>query len=191
MFQPEIWGPVVWNLLFSIVFKCSNESISDIKLMVKLMEKVIPCTKCRKSYIQHRQRLDKKYDLSSVHAWQLWMFDLKNMVNKSLNRNYTPTMFEVVVNRYKVYDHTVHDLNLADTMVCIALYAKDNECEEECATFCHTVGRLLAQFIRGPYPSLLQNVGSPCAVSNLNATNALRQMYGLSLRSLDHYNVAL
>ena len=78
MFQPEIWGPVVWNLLFSIVFKCERIDF-DIKLMVKLMEKVSLARCC----IQFaRQRLDKKYDLSSCTHGSL-MFDLKNMVNRA------------------------------------------------------------------------------------------------------------
>ena len=52
------------------------------------------------------------------------------------------------------------------------------------------IGKLTGMFLSGSFPTLLLCITSPYKVSILEATNALRETYGLTRRTIEHYDVA-
>tara|TARA_B100002051_G_C16514702_1_gene524644 strand:- start:27 stop:368 length:342 start_codon:yes stop_codon:yes gene_type:complete len=112
---------------------------------------------------------------------------MKNMVNHDLKQ---PTVsFDSLALKYKMFDHTINDVQLADVLMLFALTTQKQD-EEPFMKFCHTVGSLMGGFYKGPFPVLLQYVDLPCTTSVLNCVNALRRNYGMNERSQSHYNVA-
>ena len=53
--DPELWGPPIWSLLFSISFRAKAEDISDISEILKLLEKLVPCPSCRAHYVVNKK----------------------------------------------------------------------------------------------------------------------------------------
>jgi hypothetical protein len=187
MFQPEIWGPIMWQFLFSLAYKCPETCIEDMTTLLTLLDTLLPCSKCRTSYAEHRKRLDKVYKpFKNMRKVQFWMFDMKNLVNKKLKRS-TQVAFTDVDMKYRLFDYMISDINLADVFMFIALAASE---DTDVITFCHVSGRLMTGLIHGSLPTLLQCVTIPAKESVLQATNALRHSYGLSPRSLEYYRAA-
>ena len=55
--DPELWGPPIWSLLFSISFRAKAEDISDISEILKLLEKLVPCPSCRAHYVVNKKKV--------------------------------------------------------------------------------------------------------------------------------------
>ena len=178
---------VLWDLLFSITFKSQEAHLVDIMRLFKLLETVIPCPKCRNSYIIHRQRLDKKYmPIESVYVAREWLYDMKSSVNTSIGQQNPVVNMETVRNRYMLFDHFIHDTNLADLLMIMAIAVPEDK-EDKFVEFCNLVGKLTIHFLSSTLPALLMYTTTPTKKTVLDATNALREGYGMTRRTQEHY----
>jgi hypothetical protein len=177
----------MWDLLFSITFKSQEAQLVDIMRIFKLLETVIPCPRCRNSYVIHRQRLDKKYmPIESVYVAREWLYEMKTTVSTSIGQKNPLISMNTVRNRYMLFDHFTSDTNLADLLMLMAIALPEDK-EDKFVEFCNLVGKLTIHFLSSPLPALLMYTTAPTKKGVLDATNALREGYGMTRRTHEHY----
>ena len=150
------------------------------------MEVLLPCPKCRKSYVIHRQSIDKRVPLSSMNNVRKWLYQMKNTVNKSLEQTSVMNM-NLLEKRYTVFDSSVNDLNLTDLLMFVHL-AASGEKHEKFVRLCNLLGTVLNKILIGPLPVLLLCVNDNS--NYLETVNALRETYNLPQRTIEHYNIS-
>ena len=114
--DPEVWGPFFWDMLFMIAFRAQKEDADKLHRLLQLLDYVIPCSDCRKSYMLFRQN---EVQIPSSHQDELWaakwLWVVHDYVNQKLNK---PCItFEILRRRHAAFTFILHDIVLLDLFV--------------------------------------------------------------------------
>lgn len=143
----NIWGPLLWEMLFLLCFNCvDRQNVSDIQHLFQLLEYVMPCSHCRRSYAFYRRDL---HPIAMVHnetcgtQCAKWLFTIHDMVNQKLGK--ICISFEKLQKKQKSLTATVTDFSLIDifSMLWLSNYSNSVRMEKFC-TFMNIVSRLLS-----------------------------------------------
>ena len=89
-FPPEVWGPFYWHVIHIVALGYPAEpSYSDKKAAKDFFESLkflLPCSICRKHYIQHFQNNPITPALDNRNSLIKWTIDIHNQVNQMLNK---------------------------------------------------------------------------------------------------------
>ena len=84
-----LWGPPLWQLLFSVAWnapRCAFERLCE--LVFELVPPLLPCQHCRESYPSKQRAATRRCaTLSAPRDVFAWLWFLKDEVNKSLLRH--------------------------------------------------------------------------------------------------------
>lgn len=185
--DPLLWGPCIWKTLFSISFNCTATDVTQVKQLLKLLEKVIPCPTCRTHYKVNREKSDNLYPLKNQENIYKWLWHTKTLINKHLKIKNTELKY--IKMRYETFNHDICDTELCDILVLISLTVK-NEDVDKFHEFIFALGNLI-RFIRGQLPALLQCVENVQPSTILLVTNIVRKEQGMNTRELKHYENVL
>lgn len=103
----SIWGPAMWHFLHTMSFNYPMNPSSDQKehyrAFIINMVNILPCGKCRTNLIKNFQVLPlTDHHLSSRSHFSRYIYDLHNIINKMLCKNYTITYVDVR-NKYEKF----------------------------------------------------------------------------------------
>tara|TARA_A100001015_G_scaffold23936_1_gene27072 strand:+ start:2371 stop:2934 length:564 start_codon:yes stop_codon:yes gene_type:complete len=184
--DPELWGPPIWSLLFSISFRAKTENILDISEALKLLEKLIPCPSCKAHYIVNRKKWDRLFPHINLTNIKKWLWNMKNDVNRLTHKK--SITFSELEKRYRFFDHTICDTALADSLMLMCTYIKNEE-EEVFKRFIYLIGKLTSSFLQGPFSSLLLCLTEPVKQDFLDIVNTLRKSYDMNSRVQSFYTI--
>ena len=125
--DPNVWGPMTWDLLFFIAFHYDNNDKTQYKKLQQLfhlLETMLPCSHCRRHYALNKKEVPplttiKKGDPDSAPAW-LWI--LKDMNHQVLGKVCIDYM--TLKKKHKGLTCIVSDLNMMDTILFMFLTSK-------------------------------------------------------------------
>lgn len=91
MHPPNIWGPIYWNSLNSVVMNYpitpNDTDKANMKSFFLSFGNILPCEKCRGNYAKHLEQLPLTDNvLSSRTNLIKWLVDIHNEVNKSTGK---------------------------------------------------------------------------------------------------------
>lgn len=85
--DPHVWGPPLWDLLFTIAFNAPVSKSSAVANLLAQLEHVLPCVECRQTYSAYRKKMRP---LLSLHAHKMkaseWLWTMHDMVNQKLGK---------------------------------------------------------------------------------------------------------
>ena len=121
--DPNVWGPPLWDLLFVIAFKSKLDS-TDMQHLFSLLEKVIPCQHCRRSYTLYRTQVKPttviRNDVSESAA--MWLWTIHDMVNQKLGK--ICISYEKLAKRHRSFAVLSNDFVIIDLLCMIASVCK-------------------------------------------------------------------
>ena len=136
--DPDVWGPILWDLLFSLAFKAPKKHSDGLVKILSLLEKVIPCQHCRRSYTMYRKQIH------TIHYWRrhehfmaLYLWTVRDMVNQHLGR--TRLEYGQLRKRHMSTSTLTNDLNILDVF-CLMAWSVN---PEHVLTFVKTVVEIL------------------------------------------------
>lgn len=188
MVRPTLWGPPLWQALFSSAWHADSCQWELLQHVVFLdVPALLPCEKCRAHF--HRAvpilRRSVKDPTTPSQVFE-WLYLLKDRVNRTLGQKSTITLVELR-ERYTFHAGVVDDVALGDAIVLMALYAHEHGNDDRFIEFCVRLGSLL------PLPSdsqlihALSHMRRPVATEAWRAARGARVERGLPLLSLPHY----
>ena len=119
--DPNVWGPPLWDLLFTLAFRSAD--VKNIAELFRLLEKVIPCQHCRRSYavMMNQHKLTLITDAQDSAA--VWLWTVHDMVNQKLGK--VAINFEVLKKKHKSFLALTSDLLVVDLLGMMTFVAKD------------------------------------------------------------------
>ena len=84
--NPELWGPLFWNLLHGISIKFNTKYKIKYYYLIHILEYIIPCPKCKLHYISYLGNNPVELKDLSKEFYKKWFFNLHNDINKRLNK---------------------------------------------------------------------------------------------------------
>ena len=85
--DPEIWGPLFWDMLFMISFRANESCNTHLHKLLQLLDFVIPCSDCRKSYMLFRQNEVSIPTTYEDPLWAAkWIWVVHDYVNQKLSK---------------------------------------------------------------------------------------------------------
>lgn len=87
-----LWGPLAWHFLHTTTLAAPDE-ILDKKPYIEqfnALKQIIPCRLCRTHYRDHLKKMPIEDHCSSKKELTLWLINLHNVVNQSLNKPTIP-----------------------------------------------------------------------------------------------------
>lgn len=115
--DPDIWGGALWDVLFTIAFKCRPERRADAQTLLADLESVLPCATCRQHYVTTLRR--KPLGVADEKDIGLWLYAVRSRVNRRLGRP-SPS-FDVIRRRFAAFTCPVADTTAAE--LCVLLVA--------------------------------------------------------------------
>ena len=85
--DPRLWGHSAWNVLHYVSFY-SKSSIDDLRSFFQAIQFVLPCSKCRESYMTHLMNLP--FPAHKDHLPK-WLFLLHQRVNATIPGQENPS----------------------------------------------------------------------------------------------------
>ena len=111
--QANIWGPSAWKFLHSITFSYPQDPDEDtkkhFKTLFETLQYTLPCSHCRKSYINIYKYICIDQYLDSREGLTFWLFIVHNLVNRKLGHDLEN--FENVVLQYENFRARCGDMN--------------------------------------------------------------------------------
>ena len=121
--DPNIWGPKVWDVLFSCAFEMPKERSHE---FFTEMKHLIPCIHCLRSYVHFCTRLDPMLCINEdKDSAAKWLWTIHDMVNQKLNKPCIP--FSTLVNRRKTFTSYTAVYDVMDVCMLLAIQAKTPE----------------------------------------------------------------
>lgn len=123
--DPSIWGTKLWNIIFDICWmlerrgaRLPQTSKDAVNGFFDSMTYLLPCIHCRKSYSEYLD--DLKMPPHKTGALR-WCYDLKNLVNKKLNKKDSPPTYDCFKRRMKTWTSASSPGDLWDILSVYAM----------------------------------------------------------------------
>lgn len=118
--DPNVWGPPMWDLLFTLCFKCDAPTCSETLIgVLDALEVILPCPDCRRSYKKHRQMLQSTSSQEMPIA--KWLWKIHDMVNAKLGK--ICISFERLEARHKSMTCLTNDFAIVDLFAIASMSA--------------------------------------------------------------------
>lgn len=183
----------MWRLLFAIVLHANSGRMASVRLvLVDLLPFLLPCESCRAHFARNKPVVTRRAKGAPTTAQRayLWLYYLKDEVNKSMTPPVVSPSFAEVQARYALYDGCyVGDVEIADLFVLIAIEAAKSGREAHYTRFCSAVAVLLPPDVGCILPELMAGAPQFCSVTvhALQMAQAVRRSRGIVQRPLRHY----
>lgn len=123
-----LWGPLAWHFLHCISLTAPENIKTDAyyTLFISLSD-ILPCNVCRDHYKTHLQRLPLKKCCGSRKQLSLWLFNLHNLVNKTLDKPTIPAdkCVKLYIQNNKIQFNHKMGFQFLDTLAKSAKKVKD------------------------------------------------------------------
>ena len=144
--DPNVWGPPLWDLLFTIAFKSHStaENVSDLQHLFILLEKVMPCSHCRRSYAMYRKEVKPTtvIRVNDPNSAAVWLWTIHDMVNQKLGK--ICISYDRLERRHRSTAFIAHDLLVVDILTIVALSVKAQS-RHHAISFIQVICRLLSR----------------------------------------------
>ena len=142
--NPTLWGPAMWRMLFACAWHCDRERFPQLETLVMVqVPLLLPCDKCRRHFLTRRVTVNRRargVPTTPEHMFR-WLYHLKDLINRELHiRSLT---LDELTQRYVLHAGRVDDVDLADTLVLVAIDAVAQGQDGVFRDLCHTLGELL------------------------------------------------
>lgn len=139
--DPNVWGPPLWDTLFTLCFKCPPSTLADLQTLFSLLEKVIPCQHCRRSYTMYRKQVRPSMTIKSEvpNSAAMWLWTIHDMVNQKLGK--ICISFDKLQQRYGAMTALTNDFTVLD-LYCILAFATRPSIASYVVQFIEVVSRL-------------------------------------------------
>ena len=153
--DPNVWGPPMWNLLFDLSIKCSDEKYDDVVLLFRLMEHVLPCRDCRKSLVDFRKKIELRMTPEDPTSTVRWLWVVRDMVNQKLG--HTSISLDKLQARHSALTMVSSESSILDVLTMISLAMKQSRASKiqqtiECVQRLTTVAYPCFQIVRSLAP---------------------------------------
>lgn len=120
--DPNVWGPPLWDLLFTLSYKLpANMKEKIFSDLFRQLEYVLPCQHCRRSYIMYRKQVKvTKQNLENPGEW-LWV--IHDMVNQNLGK--ICINYDKLSEKHEIFTCLTHPLNVTDLFCVMSPVIKD------------------------------------------------------------------
>lgn len=194
--DPNVWGPPLWDLMFSLCFKCAQnpQTTSDLQHLFLLLEKVMPCSHCRRSYALYRKQVKPTTVIRAEvpNSAAMWLWTIHDMVNQKLGK--ICISYEKLEKRHRCITVITHDLLVMDIFVMVALSVKKSH-RNHVVEFVTIVLRLLVRCNCAAYFRLndvFANMGNlipdELITQLYNAQTQLYTLYGMQPLQRDAFD---
>lgn len=147
--DPNVWGPPLWDLLFTVSFRIGEEEVADFTRLTRLMEYLLPCPSCRRSYTLFRKQISSANLSRSPSEW-LWT--IHDMVNQKLGK--VCISYPALRKRHSIMTLLTSDMLALDSVCLVACAAPEKHgahlrdfvrllgglCERHVSQLRHTAG---------------------------------------------------
>lgn len=162
--DPNVWGPVTWDVLFTLSLRCASTHFAELSTLYRLLEHVLPCPSCRRSYIVTRKALVAP-TAADPDSCVRWLWSVHDVVNQKLGK--VCITLDALRLKHATLSPIVSDGNILDVLVVFALAAKP----ERVAMVVQTA-RILSVLTRAAFPwyqlpILLDDLGEPKSAAEL------------------------
>ena len=186
MKDPNVWGPPLWDLLFTFAFHLpASKAALTIDLFAQL-EKVLPCQACRRSYAIHRKQVKPLTTLRASNASAaIWLWTIHDMVNQSLDK--TAISYDKLERKHRLMTSLAHPLSALDVLCIMSSTVKPRNVAEfastvaKCAEHCPGMAHLAAAL---PTRLSENNVRDELR----EAHSRLRSVYGMPAIDTDEFD---
>ena len=148
----DVWGPSLWQLLHTIGFKATAETVPHAVRLLRELQYIIPCKVCRKGYqtfyVQHPP-LSAECDPEVLARW-LWQ--CHDVVNQKLEKPYKA--YCDIKKRYDAFHSQTSDTAVLDFLVLSSLNASDSGAKH-IAAFAQNVACSLSHILPPDFCELL------------------------------------
>jgi len=185
---PSVWGPMLWNLLFSCAWNATDEDVESLKrLLLILVPRLLPCKTCRFKCLMNLQAVTNTVKIETPESAFLWIYNLKNAVNRETNAS--PLAVERLMARYRLHDGILFNVWMAaDIIVLVAIEAEKNKRKGECTQLCAIFGALLPECLAKEFTNGLIHLSEKSLVDDaLALARRVRQMNNLAAKSMEEY----
>lgn len=131
--DPTIWGPLAWKFIFDLNWalvqhqgRLTERQKQAVRLIYESFSYLLPCRYCRESYVVFLEELGGAPPMPAAAATEgnnaadlRWAYDLKNKVNRKLDKRDIPP-FEKVVQRMKTFQSEGTEAHLLDMLFIVA-----------------------------------------------------------------------
>lgn len=121
--DPNVWGPPLWDTLFTLCFRCPSSALPDLLTLFSLLDKTIPCQHCRRSYAMYRKQVRPTTTIVQKDvpdAAAMWLWTIHDMVNQKLGK--ICISFDKLKQRHNAMTTLTNDLTVVD-LFCIIGFA--------------------------------------------------------------------
>ena len=191
--QSTLWGPPVWHAMFACAApasQCSKSRSQALRaLCVDQLPYLLPCEECRSNMARHIPIVDRQTrgrDEDDPTYWYRWCYNMKHLVNKKTRRR--SITYEELLSRLELHGLQVHEVEVADVLVLMALTAHKLQRHDLFCQMCHTLARLLPVPQDSALSVRLARVDAHRIVNDaLECAVGTRAQHGLSTFPLSHY----
>lgn len=190
--QPVIWGPALWQCMFTCAWHCPSSKIAQLTRFVReLVPTLLPCNTCKQHFKANCRKADRhtKGIPSTPEDTFVWLWYLKNNVNMSTKSKSIP--LDLLYERYAFHAGTVLDqIAFADALVLVAINAQSHGLTDEFVNLCEVASELLAYALpsRGHVlVSELKMVTKPVIAGALHVARMVRVAYDRPPLTRTHY----
>ena len=189
--NPTLWGPVMWQVLFSAAWHMKHPDRYRM-LISELIPRLLPCHECRLNFRRHRPKADRRTRVKCENAKTSlqairWLYHLKGEVIASTGADRRPHLsFQNLHQRMKISnEEALDDLVVANLMVFVALEAHAMDRDDDFYAMCDCLAILLPFTPHSPMPLLLQGAheGDVCTFA-LHCLNQVRSCRGMKPQTL-------
>lgn len=186
--QSSLWGPSLWKAMFACAWNPESSHLPRLdELFLEQIPALLPCSTCRENYARHVpmvHRRNRGRPRSADHYFR-WCWYLKDEVNK-ITRHPSISLSEVV-NRYVMHGPVVCEVELADTLVLLAISAREKDRDDLFLAMCHNLSVLLPSPADSALQQTLAEAQRPVLTSAMRCARATRTQHGLPSLVLAHY----
>lgn len=153
----------MWEFLFFLCYHCvQDDDIADIQHMFELLEYIMPCSHCRRSYSLYRRGLPPLSLPTTNHGEECarWLWTVHDMVNQKLGK--ICISYEKLKRKHACYSEVITDFAIVDILCMLRLASSGSKkrCEKFWDAF--KITRRMLQAPRVPshfrLPALLKQV---------------------------------
>lgn len=182
-FDPNVWGPPLWDTLFTFCFHTGPGSLPDIRFIFNLLDSLLPCPHCRRSYALYRKKVNS---ISSIQeeeddAAAKWLWTIHDLVNQKLGK--ICISFEALKRRHHVMQMLTSDMIILNLLCVIGINVK-KETQRKFSDFARVLCRLMISmpaFFRLPnIMARIDYANGDVSVHMLHTANQLYAEYGLA-----------
>lgn len=121
--DPDIWGPPFWDILFTFAFHTPQQHVHIVVDMFALLEKVLPCQSCRRSYTLFRKQVAPLTSLRVTNTKAAeWLWTIHDMVNQKLDKS--AISYDKLALKHKYITSLAHPMSVLDMLYIMSRTVK-------------------------------------------------------------------